>query len=117
MVVMQLLQQGTDNGMFGHPAGNSFSLVSSICGSLSEDAYCCVITRNGFLPQVLKDMRITTEDSSFSHGEIDKNTINLRKSANDTKGCGVSSCNQIGQPHGRLVRMSETRQSFPGRHR
>ena len=54
----------TGNGMCGHPAGNTFALVSSICGLLNDEAYCCVVTRNGSLHQVLKDMKI----SCFSHG-------------------------------------------------
>ena len=62
VVVSKLLQQGTENGMFGHPAGNTSVLVSSICGLLNDEAYCCVITRNGSLPKVLKDMRATVKN-------------------------------------------------------
>ena len=67
VVVVKVLQYGTENLMFGHPAGNSFALLSSICGSLNDEACCCVITRNGFLPQVFKDLRVTMEVSGFSH--------------------------------------------------
>ena len=68
VVVVKLLQQRTENGMFGHPAGNTFARVSSICGLLNDEAYCCVITRNGPIHQVLKDMRVTVKISCFSHG-------------------------------------------------
>ena len=54
--------------MFGHPAGHTFALVSSIRGVLNDEAYCCVITRNGLLSQVFNDMRVTVEISCFSHG-------------------------------------------------
>ena len=47
VVVMKLLQQGTEDGMFGHPAGNTFALMSSIYGLLNDKACCCVITWNG----------------------------------------------------------------------
>ena len=67
-VVVMKLQQVTENGMFGRPAGNTFALVSSICGLLNDEAYCCEITRNGSLLQVLKDMRVTVKISCFSHG-------------------------------------------------
>ena len=42
--------------MFGQPAGNTFALVSSVCGFLNGEAYCCVITRNCLLHQILKDV-------------------------------------------------------------
>ena len=56
VVVVKLLQQGTEDGMFGHPAGNTFALVSSTCGLWNDEAYRRVITRNGPVPQVLEDM-------------------------------------------------------------
>ena len=36
VVVVRLLQHGTENGMFGHPAGKTFALVSSICWLLTR---------------------------------------------------------------------------------
>ena len=68
MVVAKLLQQGTENGMFGHPAGNTFALVSSIYGLLNDEAYRCMITWNGPLFQVLKEMRVTVKISRLSRG-------------------------------------------------
>ena len=50
------------NGMFGHPGVNTFALVSSIYGFLNDEAYCCVITRNGSLQQVLQDMKSDSEN-------------------------------------------------------
>ena len=75
--------------MFGHPAGNTFALVSSICWLLSDEAYCCVITRNGAISQVFEYMRGTVKTTCFSHRQIDENTINSRKGADDPKSCGV----------------------------
>ena len=57
MVVVKLLQDRTKYGMFGHPTGNTFVLVSSMSRFLDDEAYCCVITRSGLLLHVLKDMR------------------------------------------------------------
>ena len=37
MVVVKLLQKGTENKMFGHPAGDKFALVSSICQLLNDE--------------------------------------------------------------------------------
>ena len=50
MVVMKLLQYGKENGMFGHPAENTFALVSSICGFLNDEAYCSVVAQNSSSP-------------------------------------------------------------------
>ena len=47
--------------MLGHPAGNAVALVTSICWLLSDKTYCCVITRNGPIPQVLEDMGVAVE--------------------------------------------------------
>ena len=68
VVVMKLLQYGTKNGMFGHPTGNMFALVSSCGRLLDEEAYCSMVTRNSFLPEVLHNMRRTMEITCFSHG-------------------------------------------------
>ena len=56
MVVVKLLQKGSENVMFGHPAGNTFAQVSSSCRFLIDKTYCCVMTRDG---QVFEDMRAT----------------------------------------------------------
>ena len=68
VVVMKLLQQGTEIGMFGHPAGNTFALVSSMSKFPDNEAYCSVVTRNGPIPQVLEDPRVTVKISCFRQG-------------------------------------------------
>ena len=77
MVIVKPLQKGAENGMFRHPARNAFALVSPICWLLNDKMYCCVITRNGPIPQVLEDMGVAVKITRLSHREIDKNTINL----------------------------------------
>ena len=72
MVVVKPLQKGAENGMFGHPAGNSFAHVSSRCWLLNDKTYCCVVTRNGPSPQVLEDMRMTMELSCSAMGRLIK---------------------------------------------
>ena len=67
MVVMKLLQDGAQNGMFRHPTGNMFALVSSIGRFLDDEAYCSMVTRNSLLPEVLNDMRTAMEITCFSN--------------------------------------------------
>ena len=67
VVVMKLLQKGTENGMFGHPAGHTFARVSSRCRFLNDKRYCCVITRNGPIPQVLEDMGVAVKITRLGH--------------------------------------------------
>ena len=48
--------------------GNTFFvLVSSFCRFLDDKAYCSMVTRNGFLSEILKNMRRATEIMCFSH--------------------------------------------------
>ena len=63
---MKPFQKRAKNGMFGQPARNVFALVSSICWLLNDEAYCCVITRNGPVHQVLEDMRVAVKISHLS---------------------------------------------------
>ena len=63
MIIVKPLQKGTENGMFGHLARNAFALVSSICWLLNDEAYCCMITRNGPISQFLEDVRVTVKIS------------------------------------------------------
>ena len=92
VVVMKLLQERTKHGMIGSPTGDTFVLVS-MSRFLDDEAYCSMVTRNSFLPevlnnmrravgnhvpqpwvnsQVLKNMRKTMEISCFSHGRLIK---------------------------------------------
>ena len=66
VVVMKLLQDRTKHGMFGHPTGNTFVLVSSMSRFLDDEAYCSMVTRNGFLPEGLNNMRRASEKHVFS---------------------------------------------------
>ena len=68
MVIVKLLQDRTKNWMFGHPTGNTFALMSSMSGFLDDEAYCSMVTRNSFLPEVLINMRTAMEITCFSHG-------------------------------------------------
>ena len=43
--------------MFGHPTRNAFALVAPNCRSLNNDAYRCMVTRNGPFTKILKHMR------------------------------------------------------------
>ena len=67
MVVVKLSQKGAENGMFGHQTGNTFAQVSSRCRFLNDKTYCCVITWNGPIPQVLKDMGVAVKMTRPSH--------------------------------------------------
>ena len=51
VVVMKLLQDGTNKNMFGHPTGNTFVLVSSMSRFKDDEAYCSVVTRKCFSPK------------------------------------------------------------------
>ena len=51
-------EKRTENGLYGHPAGNTFALVSSKCRSLNDEACCCVITRYGPIPRFSKQNTI-----------------------------------------------------------
>ena len=64
---MKPFQNGTEDGMFGHPTRNAFALLHSI-GWLSNDkTYRRVITRNGPILQVFEDMRVAVKISRPSH--------------------------------------------------
>ena len=52
--------------MFGHPAWNKLVLVSSMRRFLDDEAYCSMVTRNSFLPEVLNDMSRAMEITCFS---------------------------------------------------
>ena len=67
VVVMKLLQNRTKHWMFGHPTGNTFVLVSSMSGFQDDEAYCSMVTRKFFLPEVLINMRRAVESTCFSH--------------------------------------------------
>ena len=65
MVVLKLLQQGTENGMFGHRNGNSFVLVSWTSRFMDDEADCSVITRNGPILQVLKYIAVAVKNHAL----------------------------------------------------
>ena len=89
MVVVKL-QKGTENVMFGHPDGNTFALVSTICWLLNDEAYCCVITRNGPIPQVLERHESNNGNLVLQpRVRLLKIRSILRQGAYDPKGCGV----------------------------
>ena len=67
MVIVKPLQKGAENGMFGHPAGNTFAQVSSSCWFLNDKTCCCVITRNGPILQVFKDMGVAVKITRLGH--------------------------------------------------
>ena len=62
--------------MLGHPTRNAFALVSPNSRFLNDHTYRCVVTRYGPFPQVLKNMGVAMEVVRFSHGKIDKRSIN-----------------------------------------
>ena len=76
VVIVKLLQKGAENGMFGHPAGNAFALVSPSSWLWNDKTYRRVITRNGPVHQVFEDMREAVKISRLSQKLIDENAIN-----------------------------------------
>ena len=76
MVVVKLLQKGTETGMFGHTTRNAFALLFPICWLLNDETYRRVVTRNGPVHRVLADMEVAMEVACFSHRTIDKRSVN-----------------------------------------
>ena len=66
VVVVKPFQNRTENGMCGHQVWNAFALVSSIRRLLNDKTYRRVITRNGPVSQMLKDMGVAVQVSRLS---------------------------------------------------
>ena len=90
MFVIKPLQNRTEDGMFGHPTWNAFALMSPNSRFLNNHTCSRVVTRNGPLPQILKDMGITMEVTRLSHRHIDKNSINPSQCAYNPNDEGIS---------------------------
>ena len=54
MSFVKPLQNGTEDGMFGHPTWDASTLMNSRSRFLNNHTYSCVVTRYGPLPQVLQ---------------------------------------------------------------
>ena len=76
--------------MFGHPIRNAIALVAPNCRFLNNDTYGCMVTRYGSFSKILEHMRIAVEIASFSHGDIDKCSINPEQCAYCSISCRVS---------------------------
>ena len=68
VTVVKPLQNRAENGMFGHPTWNAFAL--------NDNTYSRVITRNGPVPQILKNMGVAMKVTRLSHRQVNKGTIN-----------------------------------------
>ena len=78
--------------MFGDPTRNACALVAPNCRFLNNDAYRCMVSRNGRFPKILKYMRKALEIASFSHWETDKRPFNSGQCSYCAVGCRVSPC-------------------------
>ena len=76
VAVVKPLQNRTINSMFGHPTREAFALLSLIRRLLNDNTYRRVITRNGPVPQILKNMGVAVKVSRLSHRLVNKDTIN-----------------------------------------
>ena len=61
--------------MFGNPTWSTLAHLSSICWTLN-DKYSGVITRNGPVTQILKDISEAVKIYRFSHRQVNKDSIN-----------------------------------------
>ena len=62
--------------VFGHQTWNGFALLSPISRFLNDNTCSRVVTRNGPVPQILKDMGTAVKVTRLSHRQVDKDTIN-----------------------------------------
>ena len=56
VIIIDLFQNGTENGTFRHPTRDTFGLVIPNCRFLYDDTNCCVVTRDGTFTKVFKDV-------------------------------------------------------------
>ena len=76
LMIVTDFQNSAENGMFGHPARDTFDLVTPSCRSLFYDSYCDVITRYGPFSKVVRNMKITVKPSRLGHRQINKCSVN-----------------------------------------
>ena len=62
--------------MFGHSTWNAFALLSLIRRLLDDNTYSRVMTRNGPVPQILKNMGEAMKVTRLGHRQVNKDTIN-----------------------------------------
>ena len=67
VVIVKPLQNFLGNGIFGHPTWNAFPVLLPISWLLNDKTYRRVITRNGPVPQILKDMGVAVKISRLNH--------------------------------------------------
>ena len=58
--------------MFGHPTREEFALLSLIRRLLNDKTYRCVITGNGPVPQILKNIGVAVKVSRLSYSKLIK---------------------------------------------
>ena len=92
MIVTDLFQNGTENGMLGHPTRDTFDLMAPICRFLYDNAHCCVVTRDGAFTKVLKDVGMAMKISCLSHRKVKKYPVNSGQSTYCTIGCSILPC-------------------------
>ena len=79
VVLTDPFQDRAKHRMFGHPARNTFGLVTSNCRCLYLGTNCDVVTRYGPVSKVARNMRITVKTvkiTRVSHREINKCSVN-----------------------------------------
>ena len=76
MVVTDLLQDGSEQGMFGHPWRHLQTRAAVVLSLPKSNADCHMITWYGQFTRVVSYVRVAVAVSCLSHGHVDESSVN-----------------------------------------
>ena len=76
MVVTDLLQNGAEEEMFGHPIRDALASAAMIQWFPYDNTNCRVVTWYGPLTKVVSHMRVAVKIACFRHGHVDERSVN-----------------------------------------
>ena len=92
MIVTDLLQNGSEDKMFGHPIRDALDSAPLIQWFPYDDTQCHVVTWYGQLTTIVSNVGVAVKIACFRHVHVDGIPVNTGKGALRTIGDGIVPC-------------------------